>query len=523
MAQQQQDDDYADLIQDPGNVQAGITDAYTAAQTNARNSFQLGNAVAAQGGNLIGQGFSQMLGNPDIGDPKVVQARHIQGAMTQILQEANNDAPEDESPMDKQQRVATMVAARMSGISPQIALKANMQAVAIQEAKNQQGLITANTRRINDVSEEDEATTAVKKAGANYQVYGMIKDKYGMPSLQTVGDMIPLYGSDGKLRTADFSTDVSKALAAARAQGISSPVMDTVSNVANNKQQLASTRADAIIQRQQASAAAKQNGLDDQSNKYMLAGFLLDPKTVPMAQRPGMYGLMAKYQISPADGIAAKAEVAAMKSSAAAIGTREGNIAILQKSIDGLGQNTLSALDNVNRGRISGVNSVIAAGKAQFGDGPEKSYAIAVNGMVQEYARLMAGGTGITSDAAADHARALISKADSPEAMKAAVKQLNTETNTITHASAEALEVLANPGKYPRMLKIQKALGITELPEMVNDDTGAPIPGTGFSPATAAGTTLTKSGPRGSGAGTLVSGSPGNGNLTYNPSTGKFN
>lgn len=479
MAQQQQDDDYADLIQDPGNVQAGVTDAYTAAQTNARNSFQLGNAVAAQGGNLIGQGFSQMLGNPNIGDPKVVQARHIQGAMSQILQEANEDAPPDEAPLDKQQRIATMVAARMSGISPQIALKANMQAVAMQEAKNQQAFVTANTRRVNDVSEEDEATTAVKKAGANYQVYGMTKDKYGLPQLQTFGDMIPLYDGQGKLRQADFSTDIAKQLQAARQAGIQSPVMDTVANVANNKQQLASTRADAIIQRQQMAAQAKQSGLDDQGQKYMLAGFLLDPKTVPMAQRPGMYGLMEKYNISPADGIAAKAEVAAMKSSAAAIGTREGNIAILQKSIDGLGKNTLDALDGVSRARLTPINTLIAAGKSQFGDGPEKKYAIAVNGMVQEYARLMAGGTGITSDAAADHARALISKADGPEAMRAAVQQLSTETKTIQNASGEALELLANPGKYQRMMKIQKALGITELPDMINDQ-GSSIPGTGF-------------------------------------------
>lgn len=457
--------DYADDVADPGLVQANITAADQSAITGASSFSQRNAAVQQAGGNLIGQGFSSVLNDPSIGDPRVVQARRIQTAMGNILQQANAGADPNEAPLDKQERIASAVAAGMAGISPQIALKANMQAVALQEAKTQQALISANTRKANQVTEDDQANLDIKKAKANYMVYGTVIGKDGLPVYKTVGDPVSMYNPDGS-RNPEFNKTLQQSIAEAKAQGIQSPQFDTVDGFNNSK-------VNAAMMRAQASAAAADKrsssgmGLtrDAVANSAVLS--VVAPNTATRLSREDKEAIQNFYAakgINGTDIAAAQSQMKALNAAAVAIGTRTGNITNMEQAINakgGLADQVFATLEKVDRTRFPALNAGIIALKNAAGSPEEAAYHVAMQGLITEYARVISGGTGITTDEARNQAAGLLKAAGNPAAVRAAVTQMkDKELQAIKNGSDQAVEMIAHPERYGAIMRLQNKAGV---------------------------------------------------------------
>lgn len=131
---------------DPETVQADITQQDQQAVQRAPDWASRGMAVGNAGFNQAGNALSQVTGNPDVGDPRLVQARRVSGVMKEIIAGAQK-LPEDTDPMDKNLYVANQVAQKMWDVSPQLAGKAMLQAQQIQVAKTEQARLTAQTEQ----------------------------------------------------------------------------------------------------------------------------------------------------------------------------------------------------------------------------------------------------------------------------------------------------------------------------------------------------------------------------------------
>lgn len=465
MAQQQQNDDYADDIINPDELQANITAQDDANVAKAPNQFQQNNALMQAGGNQFGQGLAGMTGNQNIGDPRVVQARQVSAAMQQIIQNSNENSPSDESPIDKQQRLAQAVAAGMANISPQIALKANMQAVAMQQAKQQQALLQAQTANEQQTTADNVVKNDAAKMGQVYQVHGVATGKDGLPIYKAVGDPIPMYNPDGS-KNPDFNTQLQANIALAKQQGLSAPQFSTVDKFQNSKDQVALIRAQA--QAAQADKKAQSSmGLtpDAVANSAVLS--IVAPNTVTRFSKDdkeAIANFMAQRGISGVDAAAAQSQMRALNAASVAQGTRVGNITTMEQSIDGkngLAQQVLNTLGGVDRTRFPALNSGIVAMKNAAGSGPEAAYSTAIQGLVTEYARVISGGTGITSDEARKQATDLLSKASSPEAVRAVVAQIRDgELKAIKNGSDQAIELIAHPERYGAIVRLQQKAGI---------------------------------------------------------------
>jgi hypothetical protein len=474
MAQSTTADDYADDVVDPNQIQANIT-AGDNQQIVAANGFAARNAAVQQaGGNAIGQGFSQMTGDQNVGDPRVVQARHIQTAMQQILQASNQGADPNESPLDKQERIATAVAAGMANVSPQIALKASQQGVAIQEAKAQQSLLQANVGRIKQVTEEDQTKIDLQKASAVYQVHATTVGKDGLPNLTPYGDPVPLYNEDGS-KNPDFLKTLNANVASAKASGAQSPQWSTVDKFNDSKLavQTARGQAQAVIQAQKdqdkAKLLAAATDIPEDTMRYLAgqSAFVSMNDAVKgrgantQATVQAITAYKAAKGLTPADEVMARAEIQGLRSGERAIGTRAGNTEILQNEMTGLAQNVTDAIAAVDRTKIPMINSVIKTGNIQaLGSGPEARYAAAIQAFTTAHGRLIAGATGVTSDNATARASELVTGTQSPEAVKATLNQIiGQEVPVIRGASENAIGIMAQRNKYPGINKIANALG----------------------------------------------------------------
>lgn len=465
MAAQAQQSDYIDDLQDPNELQAQIDAQNNNAVTNAPNAFQQNNALQHAGGSQIGQGMSRLLDDPNIGDPRVVQAKKISSAMQQIIQQSSDGADPDEDPMSKQLRLSQAVAAGMAGISPAIALKANMQAVALQEAQNQQRLLTQQGDYSAANTEALKAKTDAEKLNANYVTYGTIKGKDGLPVYKTVGDPVALYNSDGS-RNPDFNKQLQANIAAAKAQGMDSPQFNTVDKFQNAKDNQAMIRAQA-----QANAADKKAsggmGLTNAAVANSLVMGVVAPNMITRMSREDKEAMMnfaASKGISGIDIAAAQSQMKALNSAAVAQGTRVGNIQVMEQSIGGKGglaDQVLDSLDKVDRTRFPAINAGIIAGKQAVGSPEEARYHVAMQGLITEYARVISGAQGITSDDARHSAEDILRRSNSPEAIKAAIDQIkNGELKAIQNGSDQAIELIAHPERYGAIVRLQMKAGI---------------------------------------------------------------
>lgn len=505
MAQNQQSD-FIDDLQDPDELQANIAAADDNAVAQAPNQFQQNNALMRAGGNQIGQAVGNLTGDPNVGDPRVVQARKISMAMRQIIQDSSADAPADEDPLAKQQRLASAVASGMANISPQIALKANMQAVALQQASAQQSLLTEQTKNTVSARESTDTKVAAEKQGQVYQVHGVATGKDGLPVYKAVGDPVSMYNGDGS-RNPDFNTQLQKNIADAKAQGLQSPQFTTVDKFQNSKDQVAMIRAQAQASAADRKASAAQSGLTDAAvgNSFVMS-IVAPNMTTRFSQvdKERMANFAASKGISAIDVAAAQSQMKALNAAAVAQGTRVGNIKVMEQSIsakNGLADQVLQTLDKVDRTRFPALNAGIVTMKNAAGSPEESRYHVAMQGLITEYARVISGAQGVTSDQAREQATDLLKAAGNPAAIRAAVDQIkNGELAAINQGSDQAIELIAHPERYGAIVRVQTKAGIPFTSPDVQDPVSPPTHSgeVAAKPAAPAGVKI------------------------YNPSTGKF-
>lgn len=187
---------------------------------------------------------------------------------------------------------------------------------------------------------------------------------------------------------------------------------------------------------------------------------------------PGDRAAIASFKVSkgitPTDEISAQTEIKAVQAAATQAGRREGSITLLQQSLGGMGNQVLDSLKGLSRTDFAPLNSGIMAGKREFSDPGEARYAAAVQTFVNEYARVISGGSGNSTEGARKEAWATLNKAGGPASVAAAVHQMAvTESGIVQQAGDAAIEMLAYPGRYRALTKIQKAAGLA--PPMLNN------------------------------------------------------
>lgn len=467
MAAQDENDDLSQDLVDPSQLQANITAGQLAAQTNALNVFQQNNAVAAAGMGQFAAGLRNLTGDQSVGDPRVVQALSVQQKFKDILADSNAAAPEEESPLDKQLRMATAISTGMMGTSPQIALKAATQAVAIQQAKQQQARLSAETNLNEAQAQEAQMKVSSDKLTAGTVLYDPnAKDKFGLPD-RTALARVSTYNPDGTLN-AQAPQQILDGIAAAKAKGVDVGYADA-NQFDNGKLALANAKGQYQIAVQQqkdrdkADLAAAVANLDPAVVKYYAAQSAFDQTALsrqPPAVRNAVTAAKVAAGLTPVDEQMARAEIKGLQSGERAIGTRAGNTAILQNEMTGLAQNVLATMDKVDRTRIPVINAMIRAGANVQGSPAEAAYAAALQAFTTAHGRLISGATGVTTDSARESAQGLVTGTQSPEAVRATLNQIvANETPVIRNAADGAIEVMANRNKYPGMIKIADKLG----------------------------------------------------------------
>ncbi len=141
---------------------------------------------------------------------------------------------------------------------------------------------------------------------------------------------------------------------------------------------------------------------------------------------------------------------------ASAEGQRAGNVAILEGSVAGAADQVLDALKGVDRDSIQAVNKGIAAGKTQFGNAAESRYAATIQSLINEYSRVISGGTGQSTDSSRHEAQDMLNRAQSPQQVQAVIAQMRREVGIVQQAAERALSgqggalpTLSQPGGAP--------------------------------------------------------------------------
>ena len=241
--------DFDGNVTDPDQMEAQVEQSNQNAVLNSRNPITMGMAVAAQGAELAGKNLAQFTGNMDVGNPQVVQSRKIAAAMQAISASVDDNLPEDATPIERSQAIAQQVARKMWSVNPAMAMQANTQAVALQQAQTQQALLTQRTRAETATADLDNTKSEEAKAGALYQVHSIEKGADGLPMYKAYGAPISLYGTDGAVDP-NFHSNLKSALDDATKQGATNPVYTTVDKFASAKDNIAMIRQQGAVQMQ---------------------------------------------------------------------------------------------------------------------------------------------------------------------------------------------------------------------------------------------------------------------------------
>lgn len=174
------------------------------------------------------------------GSPEVLQAKKMQGAMQNIMQQVQSTAPPNEDPLDYQLRLSKAMMSGMSDVNPQVAMKATENAVRLQQAKAQQATLAAKGE------EEQQKSKLSALTGKSLNVAGVNKDG----ELQSFGTV--------DLNDPEAAVKISQMKQQAQAAGVTAGVMsdDALTQgklaVALQKNQAsmeaAQTRANAMLQ-----------------------------------------------------------------------------------------------------------------------------------------------------------------------------------------------------------------------------------------------------------------------------------
>lgn len=432
---------------------------------------QGGTANTRQNMAAISQGVSNLFPSQ-----QVQQATKVQNA----LKSAQLTQAPDEAPLDFSMRQLQANRNAIAPYSPESAAALNTQMMKLAQVKFEQQKLTAQDQResvaASDKHAEEQAALPAKQAAGNFaaatQNIGYVPTK----------DNSPL-GLSFKAFDVTDPAQLAAAKAAADKSGMPIVSPDHAATILNSADTAATRYAQAL-----ATANLQYGNLDTDTVRHMAVDAIFNPSAVP-ARGPAKMAIERFYSdngILPSDIAQAKTEYRALGNAASSAARREGNMAALQNSMQGLGSQVLQTLGGVSRTDFAPLNSAVMAGKTAFSDPGEARYAVAIQSLVNDYARVISGGTGVSSDAARTEAWSIVNKAQGPGAIRAAVDQMsNKETGIIKNGAASAVEMLANPKSYPSLLKIQMKAGY-KLTQSDADTAAVSTPAVPPGPATGA-------------------------------------
>lgn len=429
---------------------------------------QLSNQVAAGGGTATWRSnnmAAQQAISSLFPSPAVQQAAKVQ----QALKQAQVTQQPGESQLDFNIRQLQAQRDAVAQYSPESAAALNTQLTKLAAMKFEQSQLVAADQRANE-AETDKHNAAVAEL-PEQQAAGAFARATG-----TTGYLVRT-DPNGKPQFTPFDSTNPDALAAVQKQaqqtgGIILPA-DKAADIMKSYQ-----TGMMGVQRAITQANIEYGQFDPDTIRHAAIQAIFDPSSV--IYRGPEKALIQKWytenDIQPSDIASAKIEYKALQTAAGRAGAREGNMQTLENSISPLGDQVISALGGVTRYDATFVNKAVRYGKSAFSDPGEAKLAAALQSYVNEYARVINGGTGMTSDAAREDAMKVLNQNLGPAGMKAGINQLSkVETQVITNASDSAVEMLSNPNKYRSLVKIQQKAGLNVLPTQ-GDSSAAATP-----------------------------------------------
>lgn len=202
----------------------------------------------------------------------------------------------------------------------------------------------------------------------------------------------------------------------------------------------------------------KVGGYDDKTLNFMADQYLSGDTTVfsnlgwgksAVALKAALWNkIQDKAQaagMSGADLSQTKAAYAGSKAYATSAGRRAAAVAIAADAANQMSTLALDLSNKVGRGRFLALNSAELAAKRQAGDPDVAAFDTAVNSFVQAYARAISP-SGVGTDSQRQHARDLLSTAQSPDAFKAAIDTMQKEMQYEINAAGTASTAPPMPG-----------------------------------------------------------------------------
>ena len=188
-----------------------------------------------------------------------------------------------------------------------------------------------------------------------------------------------------------------------------------------------------------AGGAAGEPTLDDETLTSMAEQYLAGDKSVfqnlgrgaqgaanVVALRQRVTRVAKEAGMSPDQVALAQAEFTGMGAAQRSLGTRSANFGLAEKEAYAMADLVTEASSKVPRTQFMPINKAIIAYENKTGDPEARQFGAALNSFINAYARAVSPiGTPTVSDK--DHARSMLSTADSHEALTAIVGQLKRE------------------------------------------------------------------------------------------------
>lgn len=432
------------------------------ATMQALQEQQLSRSIAQTGGNsrermndmTVGLGVQTMFPSPDM-----IQSRAADAALRASKLTPNAG----ESDLDFSIRQIAAQRDALASVSPQSSAALNTQLLKLGQMKiEQQHLVAQDQREQQTFDASAGKRTEEQATGA--LAYAITPDK-----TSPIGYRAQAFDTS--------NPDQLKALQqAARQQGVQIMSADKAASLFSSSN-TAEMRAAAELAKAQ--MAVNNGRLDPNAVPNLAVQSIFDKTWLSRLTPQAKSQIQNFYQqqgITPTDIAGAQGEYKAMMTAAGQVGRREGNVKIIQTALGQMGDQVNQSLEGLTRTDFSPLNSMIMSGKKSFSDPGEARYAAAVQTFVNEYARLIAGGTGSSTEGARKEAWDTLNKAMGPAGVKAAVQQMAVrETNIVMGAGDQALEFFANPKKYAALSKIQERAGLPP-PFMSNTDASVAAP-----------------------------------------------
>lgn len=447
-----------------------------------------------------GEGLGNIFSRFIQGNPQVDKARTEYNANLAAQQGLAPQA-DGESDLDYAIRSSHAMYHAIAGIDPNKASQVLDHIASLQQAKVQQAHLTAETQ-----GEVQTQTINRENLGTFHAVGPM-----GSDGQRTSYGVLNRFNQDGSVN--DQFSDQKAAILAQHPDAEFPTEQALFQDRAALAHQKIQTNMLLALQKSQMTAFQTPEAADQGAMLGIVNTASLNRLTP--AQRQQVYQNYADHGINIAiDGARARAEIAGVQAALTQAGRRDGTIAGLNASLDGMGKQVLATMQAVPETQFQGVNTAWNFLRRQTGNAPIAAYDGALQSFVSEYSRVLSGGGTMTSDAARAHATQLINAAQTHEQVEAAVKQLGGEEQRILKQAGDVtLETLAlsQDGKprYPTLAKISEKYGLPsdgvytqhvgEFPnsptKYVNGQSQAPSP---------------------------VQAGTGNVTLTYDPATGSF-